>query len=196
MCLPVKVEIISTSNNWKEIMNAARNTVGKRDLSKEPSEEFKRKILLAEHSPIRLLQIHWRFINLPYWVSVHFSRHKHGIEHFVTTQRGDRIGNDRDKKNQGSPVTHEIVANAQAIINISRKRLCLQASLETRTAWKAFLELLNNYEPALVDVCTPECIYRGFCPEIFPCGAYDSEYFDYDKFTYDSIKPKGGDLDG
>ena len=102
--------------------------------TKEPSSKWKKTILLAEHSPIRKLVFSWKWINLPYWVSVHFVRHKFGIEHFVSTQRTDRTGTDRTGARQDAPVEHECFANAQAVMFISRRRLCSQASPETRAA--------------------------------------------------------------
>ena len=63
---------------------------------------------------------------------MHFVRHKHGIEHWISTRRTDRTGIDRNELRQDELVTHEFEANAQAIINISRKRMCFQASKETR----------------------------------------------------------------
>jgi len=93
------------------------------------------------------------------------------IEHFVTTQRTDRTGTDRNELPQGSLVDYQFTANAQAIIAISRKRLCMCASKETREAWSMFLELLKEVEPELYSVCVKECVYRGgYCPEMFPCG--------------------------
>jgi hypothetical protein len=71
---------------------------------------------------------------------------------------------------QSQLVTHECIANAQAIINISRKRLCAQASRETNKAWKLVLDAVKKELPELYNVCVPECIYRGFCPELNSCG--------------------------
>ena len=81
-------------DNWQDVKNAAMNTVGK-DKGVYPTAAWKKKILLAEHSPIRLMQFAWKWSDLPYWVSVHIVRHKIGIEHFVSTQRTDRTGVDR-----------------------------------------------------------------------------------------------------
>lgn len=158
------------TGSWEAVKNAARTTVGKLPKDGEPSSDWKRKILLAEHSPIRLLTFEWTWVDLPYWVSVHFVRHKIGIEHFVSTQRSDRTGVSRDELPQGALVTHRCVANAQALINISRKRLCLQASKETRGAWVDVLVQIKEVEPELASVCKPECLYRGFCPEMKSCG--------------------------
>ena len=65
---------------------------------------------------------------------------------------------------------HEAEANAQTIINISRKRLCTSSSVETRKAWRSFLDELKKEEPELVSVCVPDCIYRGHCYEYQTCG--------------------------
>ena len=65
------------------------------------------------------------------------------------------------------------------MINISRKRLCNQASPETREAWREVLKRLEMLDPVLASVCVPECVYRGFCPEMNPCGYAETE--DYRK---------------
>lgn len=54
-----------------------------------PSDEWKRRILDAGHSPIRTLMFTVR-MEIPYYVSVHFVRHKVGVEHYVRSQRNDR----------------------------------------------------------------------------------------------------------
>lgn len=99
-------------------------------------------------------------------------RHKIGIEHFVKTQRTDRTGEDRNQLLQSAQVTHECEADAQALINISRKRLCSSASPETRQAWQLVKNEVMKVEPELAECMVRECVYRGFCPEMFGCG-YD-----------------------
>jgi thymidylate synthase ThyX len=97
-------------------------------------------------------------------------RHKVGIEHFCQSQRTDIAGIERDELPQNSLVKHICYANAQAIINISRKRLCNKASKETREAWQIFLNALKEYEPEIVNACKKECDYRnGICPEFKSC---------------------------
>ena len=173
----IKISFFKTDFSWREIADAARTTIRMKEGEKEPTSAWKRRMLQAEHSPIRLMQFKWKWVNLKYWVSVHFVRHKIGIEHFVSTQRTDRTGVDREEAYQGAPVHHQCCANAQSIIFISRKRLCTQASTETRAAWKLVLDKIEKCEPELRSLCVPECVYRGFCPEFKPCGYCDSEAF-------------------
>lgn len=104
-------------------------------------------------------------------------RHHEGCEKFVHTQRTDinpeLIGLDRNKLPQGLLNDMDMTCNAQAFINISRKRLCIGcASPETRQAWTAVIEYLKEIDPMLASVCVPECIYRGFCPEVDKCCGY------------------------
>lgn len=174
----LKTEIKGIRGSWKDVYRACLNTVGK-NTDREPTSQWKTRILMSEHSPIRKLGIQAKWTSLYYWVSTHFVRHKYGIEHFVSTQRIDRTEEDRNKKTQDALVDHEIDLNPQSIINISRKRLCKMASPETREAWQEFLNELKEYEPELVKVCVPECVYRGFCPEFNSCGY---THLAYEKF--------------
>lgn len=155
---------------WDKVKQAARTTIRKDGSAAYPDDKWKKTILLAEHSPIRKIKVGWKWKDLLSWVSVHFVRHKIGIEHFVSTQRTDRTGVNRDTLPQGASVDHECEANAQALIFISRRRLCGQASKETREAWKEVLSEVEKKDPVLASVCVPECIYRGFCPEFKSCG--------------------------
>ncbi len=165
----MKISFIKVTNTWRDVANAARTTIGKEAGEGEPSSNWKRRMLLAEHSPIRKIHVNWKWYDLMYWVSMHFVRHKFGIEHFVRSQRTDRTGTNRNNLPQSELIEHECEANAQAIINISRKRLCSKASQETRQAWVAFLNNLKELEPELVSICVPDCIYRGWCYEYDSC---------------------------
>lgn len=171
----MKAEYISRKGTWREVADCANVTIHRSEGIKEPSSQWKRKMLLCEHSPIRELFFDFKWTELKYWISVHFVRHKIGIEHFVRTQRTDRTGIERDYLTQDSLVEHRICVNAQALINISRKRLCNSASRETREAWIAILEIIKNIEPELYSVCVPDCIYRGFCYEYRSCGYNKTE---------------------
>lgn len=170
---------------WKRALNAARRTIGKNPLDKEPSNSWKAKMLLAEHSPIRLVEYEWTWSNIMQWVSTHLVRHHEGCEKFVHSQRGDRRAilkeynvSSRDELPQGATNDMDMTANAQALINISRKRLCNCASKETREAWKQVQNAIREVDPIMADKMVPECIYRGFCPEFMSsCGYVNTEKF-------------------
>ena len=165
------------TDEWSKVKRSARTTIGREGEGLYPSDSWKKQILLAEHSPIRKIKFSWKWTNLKSWVSVHFVRHWLGILHWVTTQRVDRTGVDRDNSPQSTLVEHECEANAQALINISRKRLCSQASPETRKAWAEVKFEVEKKDPILSSVMVKECIYRGFCPELYPCGYSDTEAY-------------------
>lgn len=156
---------------WEHVLDGARTTVGKEDRKKDPSDEFKKSILISEHSPIRYLTYEIIYENMPYWVSMHFRTHHIGFKsgsddlYFIQTQRTDRTQVNRDELPQDAPVRLRVVANAHSILNISRVRLCRSAMKETREAWEKTIEKLAVIEPVLANLCQPNCIYRGFCPE-------------------------------
>lgn len=181
--------------DWIRVVNAARRTVGKNPIDHEPSDKFKRKILLAEHSPIRLLEYDFTIEDIRQWVTVHLVRHHEGVIPFVHTQRDDRNERieklvakiieifkqeglarswwrERDYLQQGEPNDMDMACNAQAFINISRRRLCACASPETRLAWTIVINALREYDPILAEKCVPECVYRGFCSETDRCCGY------------------------
>ena len=110
-------------DQWQDIKDATMNTIGF-STGKYPDEEWKKRMILAEHSPIRKNKFSWRWVDIKYWVSVHLVRHWLGIVHFVKTQRTDRTNINRDELPQGALVNHAAEANSQALINISRRRLC------------------------------------------------------------------------
>ena len=189
----MKVEVERQSESmWQKVKNLAMRTIGK-DSGKAPSEQWKTKILLAEHSPIRSLKFLITMKDLQYWVSVHFVRHKVGVDHYISTQRTDRTGIERDNLPQGALVSHTMDANAQALIYMARKRLCNQASVETRQAFKAVKEEVAKYEPELASVMVRECVYRGFCPEMKCCGYVNTEEFRRERLEYASkgVMPNG-----
>ena len=182
------LKFLKILGTWRDVLNAARTTIRMEEGDKEPSARWKKRILLAEHSPIRKLLVGWKWSNLPYWVSVHFVRHKFGIEHFVSTQRTDRTGADRTGARQDAPVEHECLANAAEVMFISRRRLCSQASPETRAAWKLVVDAIAEQEPQLAECCVPECVYRGFCPEFKSCGYADTPAFAEAVARYREVK--------
>ena len=179
----MKISKFIHRDNWQDVKDATMNTIGK-DTGKYPDSNWKRRLIMAEHSPIRLMKFQWRWDDIPYFVSTHFVRHKIGIEHWVKTERTDRTGVDRNTLPQTNPVNHECEADAQALINISRKRLCNCASKETTKAWQLVKDKVTNVEPELASCMVKECVYRGFCPEMFGCGFDKTEQFKREVIEY------------
>lgn len=169
------VSKVKTKGTWREVADSARTTIGLDEGTNQVSDIWKKKILLAEHSPIRQLLFKWKWNDLAYWVSVHLVRHWLGIVHFVKTSRSDRTGTPREKLPQDNPVSHECEANAQALINISRKRLCKKASKETQEAWKVVIDEVAKVDPVMASVCVPDCLYRGWCYEMETCHWFESK---------------------
>lgn len=192
----MKCTLLNISNSWLSIKKSALTTIGKIS-EKSPSSDWKLKSLLSEHSMIRKLWISAKWSDLKSWVSVHLVRHKFGIEHFVRTQRTDRTNINRDDLPQSNFVEHEIEVNAQSIINISKKRLCKLASIETQEAWIEFLKTFKDSEPELYKVSVPNCIYRnGLCGEFYSCGYIHTKEFKeklkvYQKLFGDNIYKNG-----
>lgn len=182
----MKVELTEIKGDYEQVANRARTTVSKGELGKEPSDRFKRKILMAEHSPIRGLIYCFKITNLKSWVATHFVRHHVGVEKWVSTQREDRTTNEtpRDELPQGAKVTMELEANAQALINMSRKRLCTQASPETREVMQKMRDKVSERDKFLADIMVKECVYRGFCPEMVSCNYDRTKKFEEEVENY------------
>ena len=159
---------------WSLALECARETMGKHPTGKEPSHEWKVGALTCEHSPIRTVMFAVHMLGIPTFVSVHFVRHKIGVEHFVKSQRSDRSasGASRHDLPQDAPVDHLMVCNAAAILQMARFRLCGKASAETRAVMESIVGTLRTIgETELADLCVPRCVQMGGrCPELQGCG--------------------------
>lgn len=183
------VEVIQETS-WKRALNAARRTIGKEPIDKEPSDNWKAKILLAEHSPIKLVEYLIAYKNLRQWTGVHLLRHGFMLP-FIHSQREDRrkLNCSRDELPQGTPNDQDFVVNAQTLKNVSRKRLCTCASKETREAWQMVKDKIREFDPVVADKMVRNCVYCGFCPEMNCCGfvntpAFQKELADYRRTDY------------
>lgn len=168
----IKVELLRypTKGDLLWCRQCCLNTVGK-NTAKLPSEEWLEKLVRAEHSPMRELWFGIR-MTIPYWVSVHFVRHHDGVNHYVQTQRNDRQSNyDRSEAPQGEMVSHVMSINAQELVYMAHKRLCGQASPETRYVMRLICDEVIKVAPYMRGVLVPLCEYRnGLCTEFHPCG--------------------------
>jgi hypothetical protein len=168
----MKVKIIKypSADDLRWVKACTLNTVGKKlNKNSQVDDEWVKKLVEAEHSPIRELWFGIK-MDIPYWVSVHFVRHHIGVNHYVQTQRTDRTGVDRNQKPQGEIVSHIMSVNAQELIFMAHKRLCKQASKETRGVMKEIVRQVVEVAPYMKDVLVPLCAYRnGKCTEMFSC---------------------------
>lgn len=169
-----KVELlrVPSDEDWMITKLCTLNTVGKTS-TVLPSEEWKHKLIMSEHSPIRTLNFVIK-MEIPYWVSVHFCRHFIGVTHFVQTQRNDRQDNyDRETAPQGQMVSHMMYINAQELMFMARRRLCMQASEETRAVMTEICRLVEEKCPYMRGTLEPMCYYKnGVCDEFKPCGLF------------------------
>ncbi len=166
-----KVEILKhpTDADWLWCKTCTLNTVGKSS-AKLPTDEWKRRLLAAEHSPLRELWFGIK-MEIPYWVSVHFVRHHIGVNHYVQSQRNDRQDRyDRNSAPQDALVSHIMSINAQELVFMSHRRLCNQASPETRAVMQEIVRQVNELNPEFAEFLVPMCVYRnGKCTEFTPC---------------------------
>ena len=167
-----KVELLKypTQKDWEWVKTCTLNTVGKKSAT-APTDEWKKKLVLAEHSPLRELWFGIR-MEIPYYVSVHFVRHHIGVNHYIQSQRNDRQTNyDRTEAPQGAPVSHIMSVNAQELVFMSHKRLCRQADKFTRAVMIEIVRQVVEIAPELKEALVPLCEYRnGKCTEFYPCG--------------------------
>lgn len=170
----MKVEVLKhpTNEDWLLCKKCTLVTVSKNS-NVAPTDEWKSKLLHANHSPIRTLQFCFRLVDIPYWVSVHLVRHVHATP-FVSTQRDDRQDKyDRNSARQDAPVTMCWYMNAEELITIAHKRLCNQASKETREVVQMICNEVIKCNPEFKSLLVPNCVYRGgLCTEFNPCGLH------------------------
>lgn len=167
-----KVEMLRhpTEEDWVRCKIFALNTIGKKFVGNEVNEEWKRKMLKARHSPIHTLMFSFRLV-IPYCTSVHFVRHKVGIDHYVSTQRNDRQDKyDRRLAPQGEIVSHIIDVNAEELIVMANKRLCTKADVDTRYMMALICNEVIRTNPEFSDELVPMCGRLMECPEFVSCG--------------------------
>ena len=123
------------------------------------------------HSISRTQMFSVKMYDIPTFVSTHFVRHKIGVEHFVKSNRPDRDGN--DEATRMTPVNHLMFCNAEALVSMAHRRLCFQASKETRETMLQIKSAMKIVDPDLAYNLVPMCQYRGgICAEPKPCGKY------------------------
>ena len=163
----MKTIITKIKGDWQDVVDGCRITVAKPPLGKEPSSEFKRSILIAEHEPIREVWIKWKWLSIPYCIAMHWKTHIWPSR--VNTSREDRTGVKRSERRQTDPVDFEGTMNLQHNIDTMRKRLCGQADPLTVEYAKDYKMATRPIEPEVSDSMVPNCVYRCGCPEPKMC---------------------------
>ena len=160
----MKTKILKIKGSWEDVVDDCRASVGKEPLGHEPSEDFKKRMMINEHGPLRNIWIKWVWPGMKYWEAMHWKTHVWPA--LTNTQRNDRQElYDRDEAPQKMPVNFRGEANPQHLIDTFRKRLCKKAAEETRNTAIDFKVTLRGIEPVISDGLVPNCVYRCGCPE-------------------------------
>lgn len=171
-----------------------------------------------EHSPMRTQVFTVEMKGIPQFVAGHLVRHKIGCEWFMQSKRIDRGGESfkdvidniaenisngcdetalielatlPDRFDREAPTDLTGFLNAEAFINISRKRLCHKASPATQEVWMSVIDELGYVDPDLARLCVPQCVYRaGICQERPSCGWCKTGMFQkqLDQYRKDLLK--------
>ena len=172
--------IIERITNWNEAVNSARTTVRKKYITKDPSYEFKKKLVIAEHSPLRTIIYRLYDDTCDRRVALHLIRHINGTIPFLGTTRDDIVG-----ENNKNGITFTFYFNFQSLINMSKERLCFRAASYTRNYMLEIIEHIKELDgDLLTNVLVPKCIYRGFCPESNCCGFVNTDNYKIQYATY------------
>lgn len=177
MSYNIKVEILRhpEKEDWERCKMLALNTIGKKYTGAEITNGWKHKILKAKHSPIRTLMFTIK-MEVPSYVSVHFVRHKIGIEHYVQSQRNDRQSDyDRDTAPQNMMVSHIFEVNADQIMFMANRRLCRMADPTTRYVMTLICKEIEKVNPEFTYHLKPMCEYLHECPEFVSCGYWENK---------------------
>lgn len=169
----MKVTIKDFNVDWKAIKNECRQTVNMGDSTKEPNDEWKKKLLICRHSPLRIGTVLFHFEDIPYYVMGHLVRHVHAVP-FVGTSREDRTGVPREERRQTDLVNFDMYMNIEELMNISERRICMCADKETIKVWRAALMAVKELDENIYWSNVPQCVAHGGCIEPFSnCNFYD-----------------------
>lgn len=173
----IKVEILRHPGDadWARCYMLALNTVGKKYADCTTTDSWKSKMLKCKHSPIRTLMFTIR-MEIPYYVSTHFVRHKIGAEHYVQSQRNDRQTNyDRETAPQNAMVSHVMEVNAEQLMYMANRRLCGMASPTTRYVMTLICKAVEQLNPEFKGHLKPMCEHLHECPEFKSCGYWETK---------------------
>jgi len=160
---------IEKIKDWDLVYKVALFTQGKRPLQQYPTEKWKQKTVVAQHSPLRQLEFLITVENVPNFVHNHLARHVH-LQPYIQTMREDITGIANDDITRNTHNSGTYIINAQEFIHVSHDRLCTKASAETRAVWECVVEEMFKIEPLLASMAVPHCVFCGYCKEYKSCG--------------------------
>ncbi len=109
----------------------------------------------------------------------------------VTEELCGKVNNLSNQFDRYAPTNLAMLINAEAIMNMSAKRLCTKASAETRTIWQHTLDLIEEVDHDLVKFCKRPCVLQGYCRESKPCGYMMSDAYIFERKSFKNLfKPK------
>ena len=148
----MKVEV-KKHTDVEEARACIESTMAKEFVSKSNLHDIYR----WEHSITRSQIFSVQLIDVYSFVSVHLVRHVTTVP-FVRSKRVDRDGDGTEDRY--TLVNHRFIANAEALLNMARRRLCFQASKETRNTVLAIQEAIRIVDFDLAYYMVPNCILR------------------------------------
>lgn len=161
--------------DWEYVKIMALTTIHKKHTSKEISDDWRRKILISRHSPIRELRIRFKITELKRWIADQLVRHTVGVNNGMGSMREDKIAIPRDKQTMEFETELYQSHNAESLINLMETRLCLGCvSKETRELCENLKDEIEEIEPELAFLFVPSCIRNGYCKEFNSCGHLES----------------------
>lgn len=169
--MKIRIDFYPTQREWILAESIARMTSNLPQKGTPPTDSWKRRILMARHSPIRELRFGIALEDVPTWVATHLVRHVHA-QPYVSSQRNDRQDKyDRNAARQDAPVNMYWTMNAEELMIIANKRLCYKASEETREVVEEICRQVCELCPEFSEVLVPMCVYHGgVCHEMQPCN--------------------------
>jgi hypothetical protein len=163
-----------TDEDWINVKRRALITIyGDHEFIVPPSSNWEHRILAARHSPIRYLRYSFLVEGIPSNTSVHFCRHVHA-QPYCSSLRNDRqCVLDGDAARRDTPINMILDVNAEELMVMANKRLCMKAAEKTREIMQEMCRLAQEATPELEGLLVPMCEWCGVCREMYPCGRKD-----------------------
>ena len=167
-------------DDWMEVKRRALITIGKHTKT-PPTSEWIEQMLCARHSPIRFAMYSFEFEDIPSNTSTHYARHVHA-QPYISTLRPDRMTDrpkymdqlieefgmfvDSDHLPRMTPVGMILDANAEALMIMMNKRLCMTSAEVTRDIAHGMTFIATQATPEMDRFLVPMCVYcGGICHE-------------------------------